>query len=234
MFASRSGKPPDGHGICYWRNGSKKYEGQWKNGNPHGHGLFIDLDGNVFEGEWQNGQMHGKGMCVTPDGEKYEGDFQNGTMHGNGIFTYPDGEKYEGQWQNGLMHGKGLTTWPNGQKYEGDYVEGEKHGCGVFTWQNGDKYDGQWQDDMMHGCGILMDRDYNIIHAGTWVDDEFVQDVRISYLDQCCVSCYAMSVTLYAILDYTIDSETLTYVFFDCCCCVSRYAWMTLSLAKTF
>lgn len=205
----KNGKP-HGQGTASWPNGAKKYEGQYKNGKAHGRGLFTDLDGNAFNGE-----------------------FQNGKMQGHGVVTSKDGMKYDGEWQNGKFYGKGIYTWPNGEKYDGEFTDGKRHGRGVFTWRNGDKYDGQWHEDKKHGRGVKTDPDYNIIHAGKWVDDEPVQYVRTGHLDQCCVSSYAMSVTLCAILDNTVDSETLNYVFVACCCCISRYAWTTLSLAKT-
>jgi hypothetical protein len=32
-----------------------RYEGDWKNGQPNGHGVLRDAKGKTVEGEWKNG-----------------------------------------------------------------------------------------------------------------------------------------------------------------------------------
>jgi len=57
------------------------YEGEYQDGNRHGHGKYTQANGRVYEGEYQDGNRHGHG--------KYEGE-------------YHDGRVYEGEWQDDI------------------------------------------------------------------------------------------------------------------------------------
>ena len=41
------------------------YEGEWKDGKPHGRGKCIYADGVLYEGEWKDGQSHGYGKIKS-------------------------------------------------------------------------------------------------------------------------------------------------------------------------
>ena len=42
------------------------------------------LESNVYEGDWVNGERHGFGKCVKIDGSRYEGGWANDKPHGKG------------------------------------------------------------------------------------------------------------------------------------------------------
>ena len=45
------------HGAgTYYFGGGAKYQGEYKDGNPHGHAIFIEADGRAFEEEWELGK----------------------------------------------------------------------------------------------------------------------------------------------------------------------------------
>lgn len=48
------------------------YEGDLKDGLPHGNGKITCADGTVYEGECKNGKRHGKGKYTLADGSVYE------------------------------------------------------------------------------------------------------------------------------------------------------------------
>ena len=53
----------------------KGYEGEMKEGKPHGRGIYIWSSGNVYEGEWKEGEMW-NGTYSDKDGKNI--DFENG------------------------------------------------------------------------------------------------------------------------------------------------------------
>lgn len=47
----------DGHGVLFWRNGLKAYDGQWADGEMHGRGALFDKLGNAM---WSGTFVHGR------------------------------------------------------------------------------------------------------------------------------------------------------------------------------
>jgi len=48
------------------------YEGAWRNGMMHGHGVMHDQKG-FYDGEWVFGMRKGRGKLVYKDGSVYDG-----------------------------------------------------------------------------------------------------------------------------------------------------------------
>jgi hypothetical protein len=65
-------------------------------------GKIITEEGENYEGELKNGKPHGNGMLITANGEVYNGEFKNGEPNGHGRITDGDGNLlYEGNWEAG-------------------------------------------------------------------------------------------------------------------------------------
>lgn len=62
-----------------------KYDGEWRDGLPHGHGSFSRPNGFKYVGNWVQGKPHGTGEAIFPDGRKYVGEFRDGTQNGRGV-----------------------------------------------------------------------------------------------------------------------------------------------------
>jgi len=63
--------------VVEYPNGDK-YDGEWKDGNKHGHGMFTWADGRKYDGMWKDNKSHGRGQEVQPDGAKYLVEWENG------------------------------------------------------------------------------------------------------------------------------------------------------------
>lgn len=56
---------------------SRRYQGMFENGIPHGRGLFEDLNGCVYDGDFVGGIKTGKGTIKWIDGSSYTGTFMS-------------------------------------------------------------------------------------------------------------------------------------------------------------
>ena len=79
---------PNGQGIEFYPNGSKRYEGQFVNGTKTGKGIFFYKSGRkAYAGQFENNHMHGQGTLFDPKngsllfrGSLFHGSFYNGTF----------------------------------------------------------------------------------------------------------------------------------------------------------
>eukprot|EP00933_Yihiella_yeosuensis_P040111 TRINITY_DN34340_c0_g1_i1.p1 TRINITY_DN34340_c0_g1~~TRINITY_DN34340_c0_g1_i1.p1 ORF type:complete len:287 (+),score=46.73 TRINITY_DN34340_c0_g1_i1:77-937(+) len=68
------------------------FTGQWVSGRLHGLGEFkSSKDKSGYQGEWKNGMPHGKGVETWANGTHYTGNFRSGRPHGGGTITLPSG-----------------------------------------------------------------------------------------------------------------------------------------------
>ncbi len=58
----------EGQGVNYHADGSKKYEGNWVNGNMEGHGVYYWDNGDRYEGYFVNDKKEGNGVKYNKDG----------------------------------------------------------------------------------------------------------------------------------------------------------------------
>ena len=90
-------------------------EGEWAEG------LLLDR----FQGETRQGLPHGRGVYEFFSGKRYEGEWENGYEHGQGITEFPNGERFEGEFLEGLRHGKGKYYYDDAHFHEYEYFHGE-------------------------------------------------------------------------------------------------------------
>jgi hypothetical protein len=86
------------------------YDGEWRNGRPHGAGKIYGKNGIFFEGGFVAGVATCEdGLFIFPDGSHYRGHFRDNTFHGVGRFYYKyNGYTYMGDFREDHPHGKGL------------------------------------------------------------------------------------------------------------------------------
>ena len=180
----RNGKP-HGQGTVTWDD-STRYEGEWRNGNRHGQGTFTwkgtgEYAGREgrYEGGWRNDKHHGHGVKVWPNGDRYEGDFVNGKSHGDGLWIAADGEYYLGQFRNGKRHGRGASFQIGGTRYDGEWRNGKAQGNVLITFSSGDIYGGMIRDYKPHGQGVLIFVNGNR-YEGEWRNGCFLDGARVA------------------------------------------------------
>ena len=78
----------DGKGLMTWHDGGGTYDGMWKAGKQHGHGIRRFADGTGFEGQFFDGKRNGKGMVTYADGSKSD---EGHYVRGRGPLLTPPG-----------------------------------------------------------------------------------------------------------------------------------------------
>ena len=158
-----------------------KYEGEYKDGKPNGHGTLTYSYGLKYVGQVKDGKEDGAGTLTFSDGREYVGQFKCGKPNGQGTFNWPGGTTYTGQWKDGKEDGAGtLTLYFKADEREyhlGDYAGQWENGWlrqGMFTGTDGKKYVGQWKDGKRHGLGTSYNPDGSIYQKGTFKDGEYV------------------------------------------------------------
>ena len=109
-------------------------------------GSYIWANGIRYDGEFKDGKPHGKGATTYPNGDRYEGELKNGDKHGNGTYTYSNGSSYVGEFKNGKYNGKGTTTLVDGAIFIGEFKDNKMNGQGTL-WVEGREIKGIWADD---------------------------------------------------------------------------------------
>jgi hypothetical protein len=62
--------------------------------------LFMIME-TWYQGEFKDSQGNGKGVYYYANGDKREGHWKNGQIHGDAIYYFKDGRKYREKWDDG-------------------------------------------------------------------------------------------------------------------------------------
>ena len=144
-----------GYGAYVYSNGAR-YDGQFRNGRPHGQGRFQFADGNKYVGHLENGYRQGGGKFTFKEGHEYIGGFLKNKFHGQGKTTFVNGDVHDGQYRNHQPHGAGIYHYADGNRYEGNFENGKFNGTGTMFYTDGTRYEGNWADNKKHGRGSLI------------------------------------------------------------------------------
>lgn len=153
------------------------YEGHISDEVANGRGT-LQTDQFVYEGEWKEGKPHGQGEIRYKDGTVYIGSFVEGKPYGEGELVDAEGFIYRGRFVDGLFEGQGEASWANGQQYTGDFKAGKFDGEGIYNWPDGKIYQGGYRDGKRHGKGSILTADGSRIEA-FWTDGKVNGDVAV-------------------------------------------------------
>ncbi|GLE11690.1 hypothetical protein PINS_up024259 [Pythium insidiosum] len=121
------------------------------------HNPIVGSSNARYEGEWRDGLPHGRGVLVYDDAlnVRYEGAFVEGQRHGYGEMRYASGNVYRGEWVHGVKCGHGTMLWMTPstaatstpststasttavEKYVGAWLADRPHGHGRHVWLQG-------------------------------------------------------------------------------------------------
>jgi len=127
FYEINSDKPFTGTVVEYWPGGRKKFEGQYRDGEPHGLVTqWYAIGGKMEEGECRDGSKHGKWTeWYATGGKMSETEFRDGEKDGKCTLWYENGQKKaEGEYQDGEKSGE-WTEWSEDEKKEED--DGKKN-----------------------------------------------------------------------------------------------------------
>jgi hypothetical protein len=148
-----------------WPDG-REYDGEWRDGMPHGQGSEIRPDGERYTGAWVAGRREGLGELLPGGGGLYQGEFGDGVRAGKGIQFGADGV-YEGEWRADREHGYGELAGVQGSRYAGEWRAGLRDGTGTWHGADGASYEGDWRADHPEGHGIYRFPD-GAVYEGSW------------------------------------------------------------------
>ena len=110
------------------------YKGGFLGDRLNGRGIIhFKVEGHDFDGDFKDNEINGNGVFRWTNGDVYDGQMTRGKMNGFGRYTYANGQIYEGNYVNGIKEGKGKLIYPNGFVYEGDFVGGRPRGNANIT-----------------------------------------------------------------------------------------------------
>ena len=117
------------HGYGELDTNRLHYKGQFLGDRFNGKGIIhFKIEGHDYDGDFRDNEINGNGVFRWTNGDVYDGHMTRGKMNGVGRYTYANGQIYEGSYVNGIKEGKGKLTYPNGFIYEGDFIGGRPRG----------------------------------------------------------------------------------------------------------
>lgn len=137
----------------------------------NGRHKYTYADGATYDGDWKDGMRHGHGLCIWQNGSKYDGEWKDDKRHGRGLNTHHNGGIYNGEWISGLAHGFGVYTDKGGRIYNGQWKADERHGSGVYIPldANGGRFHGKWYTNMIYaGVFIFHEKGVFYLPAPDW------------------------------------------------------------------
>lgn len=93
----------------------------------HTDGPMTLSDGSVYEGELKNGLPHGNGVLRMPR-QTYTGGFAQGKYHGEGSIQCKNGDVITGTYDYGKKNGRFTRTTSRGQIYVSEWLDGNQVG----------------------------------------------------------------------------------------------------------
>lgn len=172
---------PHGKGKTVWANGNK-YDGEYVDGFRQGYGIYTFSDGARYEGNWQKDHQHGFGTGYFANGDKYVGDWDHDWMQGHGTMYKSDGTYYDGDYLKDCQHGHGKLTFPDGSCYIGGFANFLFHGFGKLVAPDGSYYEGYWKNMRMDGDGVFQFSN-GIRYESKWENGRMVGTIKLVCAD---------------------------------------------------
>jgi len=131
--------------------GNGSYEGDFVNGQWHGHGIYIyNWEGNIYDGEFSEGYLTGSGVSLDLTRSIFfEGNFVDCKFHGQGLVRYyRDKITVTCRFNEGCPEGRCTKKWDGQGKIEVSYTSGIRVGETTITLEDGNRYVGHFEVDI--------------------------------------------------------------------------------------
>jgi len=145
--------------------------GEMKDGNLHGWGVHIFLDGRKLVLGYSSKGVFYQATVLWENGATYVGQLDN-VKNGWGVMTWTDGNRYQGEWKDDKREGNGILIWANGSKYDGEWRSSKIEGKGLHTLPNGDTLNGDWRNGKAHGHCHMILKSIGFESEGEWSNGE--------------------------------------------------------------
>ena len=136
-----------------------KFDAGWKLSGGSQERVRTKVEKNFHEGQFKDGELHGHGKEVFPFGDVYEGQFWEGKAAGKGRYAYATGEVYEGEFEADLRHGSGTTVNADGTVVLGQFKQGQLDGPVTVRYADGSAYVGRCDAGANVGPGVKWSAD---------------------------------------------------------------------------
>ena len=149
-------------GEEFYKNGSRKYQGSYKD---------YEREGDLVKEFYDNGVI------------KYEGRYRGGLRHGLGKLYAEDEESYfSGTFKYGKKNGRGKTFKNNILIEDGPYSNDLKNGFFQTFYDNGGiRFFGNYKDDKRNGKGKMFDTDGKVVFEGDFLNDNIFEGEVYKY-----------------------------------------------------
>lgn len=91
----------DGKGYLVRDIDGTRYEGDFLLGAFHGTGTLLTMLGR-YDGQFHNGKPNGHGKMIFALGGEYDGEWRNSKFNGTGTARYPSGRVVTAEWVDGI------------------------------------------------------------------------------------------------------------------------------------
>lgn len=143
-------KPGETYTASGLYGGRTIYNGEFRDGKPHGKGILTDPEAATYTGEITNGKKHGQGCIKYSTGAYLTGSFVDGEQDGLCTVYNPDGSRFSGGYKAGKRQGPGVVSWADGRFEKVEYQEGKANGISTY----GDIKGGIWYTMVRDGKAI--------------------------------------------------------------------------------
>lgn len=140
------------------------YDGDLKDGKPHGFGEYKLFNGEVYYGIFLSGKFSRGKKIIKDPYDQFNGKihpiYWDGKWDGfefkSGLQFNEDGTILSGNWVNGKLEGLITKKFPDGNKLHCHYKYGISLGFAKMEYKNGDILLGIVIDDKFHGYHQLV------------------------------------------------------------------------------
>ena len=178
-------------------NSIARYDGEYQNGRPHGHGTATFDNGEKYVGEFKNRAYDGLGTLYSSNGlVVYQGIWSKNSFirsapvqqlsEPNQAVSVPSVESNIAQSNlpacptSGYFHNCfAAYSLDNGEKYVGEFKDNKFNGQGTFTYFNGARYVGEWKDSSFNGQGTYIYANGLVDRQGLWEKGKFIGSIPV-------------------------------------------------------